>query len=306
VDLSLGPVPPGWARLWLKSGGLLSGEVIAQYDQRAWWTAADRTTYGLFREVAFGPYPGDRSLSFVDSDLLAAIEWGPTATGRRFPGFLREKQFSIPSVPLLGPVHVILGHEGYHKQEDGYGDFAWDLVRTDATGVRTSAGGAVNADYLVWDNPVFLPRAGLVVEVVRDAPDNTPGSYPSKQAPNNLVGIAFDGHYYLYLLHFKQNTIPSRGDASCEPDVVGVTCIEVGAHLETGTYLGRVGNSGVSLEPHLHLTALYYDTARDPARSFSVPVEFQGIYLSNSPNQNAAFQSYAIPTTGSWISGSPF
>ena len=79
-------------------------------------------------------------------------------------------------------------------EEDGFGDFAWDLTYTDpAGGTQVYKGtGLANTDYFIWDAEVLLPTGGTVVEVERGAPDNTPGSYPPT-ATNNLVGVHLFG-----------------------------------------------------------------------------------------------------------------
>ena len=49
--------------------------------------------------------------------------------------------------------------------------------------------------------------------------------------------------YWSEQLQF-QNTVPSS--------------IEVGDYLEIGTYIGKVGNSGTSFTPHIHLGIVQY------------------------------------------------
>jgi len=84
-----------------------------------------------------------------------------------------------------------------------------------------------------------------------------------------------------------------------------VPCVTVGDTLPAGTYLGRVGNSGTSLKPHLHMTFLWYDADAQSPRSWSVPAEFSGIFSTDSA-EPAELHEYVVPESGTWVSNSPF
>lgn len=301
-----GPADAGDGRVTfaLRDGGIASGWLAAQYDHHAWWwTPSDEVTWAVLEPSAFAPAPLDRSVTFVSShDVLDAgplPDWPQPAVA----AFTRDAGLSLGRLPLDGVAYVITGHDAYHLQEDGYGDFAWDLVRTGADGGRFAGSGVNNADYLTWDAPVFLPTAGRVVEVVRDAPDNSPGGYDGG-AVNNLVGVRVAGAWAVYLLHFRQGSIPSRDAGTCEPTVPGVACVEPGAWLPEGAYLGRVGNSGVSLEPHLHVTMLYLDVVT--GRSWSIPSEFANTWSASTPVGPATRHDFLVPRRGEWLSSMPF
>ena len=273
----------------LQDGQRLIGEALHRFDQRLWWDAQDTFTLLLYDPGRFAPYPDDRSISLIAGAQITSERAVPRpADWTRYPEHLEQHALLIDGSPLMGPAFIITAHERYHLEENGYGDFAWDLVKTDENGARLTGTGTENSDFLVWDQPVFLPSAGTVVEVERDGTDNIPGAYP-EGAVNNLIGVHLGGQYYLYLLHFAQGSIPPE--------------VEVGAQLERGAFLGRVGNSGVSLEPHLHLTVLWFDEAS--ARTWSVPGLFRALYLSEAP-QGAAEVSLIAPPSGVWISDSPF
>jgi len=275
----------GGVRLTLRDGGVVEGERIATYDHSIWWwEPADALTHAVFDPAGLAEWPEDRSLRFIRSDAIVreeAIRW----PAERHRDAMRRVGVALERVPLDGVATVITGHERYHLEENGYGDFAWDLVRTDARGDRFTGDGTRNADYLVWGEDVFLPTAGVVVEVVRDAPDQPPGAL-DLDAVNNLVGVQIYGGYYLYLLHFQQGSIPAE--------------VEVGARLEAGALLGRVGNSGVSLEPHLHVTALAADRDADPLRTWSVPSEWVGVWVSRG--RRARFEEHWVPESGDQLS----
>lgn len=270
----------------------LRGEVIAIYDRSQWWwTPQDERLYALFDAEAYrSDYLLDRSVHIASSrELQSLVRVGIPLGALPFDQFMREQSFVWARVPLDGIAYILNAHEGYHLQEDGYGDFAWDLSRTDPKGARFTGGGTENADYLIWHATVFSPAAGTIVELVRDAPDNMPGAYP-EGATNNLIGIALGGAYYLYLLHFAEGSIPKG--------------LDVGSQVEVGTILGLVGNSGVSLEPHLHVTALYYDTSTQSPRTYSVPSEFKDVYSGTSGDTIRL--DFHAPLTGHHIANEPF
>jgi len=280
-------------RLVLVDGRSIEGELIATYDHRAWWTdPSDELTYALFDPARLAEYPDDHSVSLWSSHDVREMTTVLLRSGvRSYQDELRARAIVIAGVPIAGVAYVITGNGGYHVEENGYGDYAWDLVLTDGAGARFRGTGASNEDYLVWDAEVHLPNGGTVIEVVRDVPDNVPGSYVP-ESPNNMVGVHLFGQFYLYLLHFRQGTIPAA--------------VAPGAVLEAGTVIGRVGNAGVSLEPHLHMTVLWFDADGVAPRTWSVPSELAGIYATGSQALAATRHDHFVPTSGTWISEAPF
>ena len=262
-------------------------DLIAVYDQRRWWVAPqDALTTARFDPLEFENGPGDESLIFetLFPGPAQPVSQGPSDSD--YLEFLAREDLGLDRLPLEGTLYVLQGNSGYHLRERGYGDFAWDLVRADENRVRFVGSGAENDDYFVWDDPVYLPLGGYVAEVVRDAPDNPPGRILGVQS--NLVGIRVAGRYYLYLLHLRQGSVPAD--------------FEIGDFLPAGTYIGRVGNSGVTLEPHLHLTLQWLDRAA--GRLWSVPTVFEDLWISGDGRRFEPTE-LSRPVTGVWISVSP-
>ena len=268
----------------LGDGGDFVGQYVASYDHRFWWwDSADRTTVAFFRERDFGSYPDDESFRFVPLSSIAEMNDVPAEGRQCYREFARDETLTIGRLPLEGTSRILMGNSGYHKYEGGMGDFAWDFTRVDDDGTRFEADGSQNDDYFVWNEPVYAPASGYVVEVVRDAPDNTPGDYP-EDAKNNMVGLHLGGAYYLYLLHFKQGSIPES--------------IEAETTVEAGDLIGYVGNSGTSLEPHLHVSLLWHDANAEEPRSWSVPTEFEHIEVAPTPRGPFESHQYVVPETG--------
>jgi hypothetical protein len=276
-----------WVLLRLADGREVTGELVATYDTTRWWEPGDGLLYAIFDPTDFAAYPNDRSFRFIEATRVESIEpWQPDATRTTYRRFLRSRDITFERPPLEDESWVLTAGESYHLQENGFGDFAWDFEQTDENGVRHTGDGTENDDYLVWDDPVLSGVSGEVIEIVDDAPDNTPGTHPDwTEATNNLIGIALGGHFYAYYLHFRQDGV--------SPD------LEVGDFVNVGDPLGRVGNSGVTLEPHIHVVLLWWD--EDAQRSYSVPIEFEEIGVASTPTGPFRRRGWWTPNTGEWL-----
>ncbi len=275
------------------SQGNAHGELVAIYDRRLWWNDASLDVQlALFDGARLAQYPADASFSMPLASTLLTLTSTPLDPGTEsYRATLRRKGLLLKRSPLTGVQHVLTAHDSYHLEENGYGDYAYDLVRTDATGRRYQGDGTQNDDYYVWNAEVFLPVTGTVIDLVTDVPDNLPGAYPLN-GPNNLVGVHLFGAFYLYFLHLQQNSVPAT--------------LAVDQVVQAGTLIGRVGNAGVSLEPHLHVVLLWYDALATPPRSWSVPLEFADLFTAETAAGPAVLTPYALPTAGTWISNAAF
>ncbi|MGM0558089.1 MAG: M23 family metallopeptidase, partial [Myxococcota bacterium] len=252
----------------MSDGEVFEAQLIETYDHRVWWwDVADRTTLAFFQPAEYAAFPDDASFRFEAlADVVSMQDAAVDGDDECYLDFIDRRAFTVDALPLDETSQILMGNEGYHRYEGGYGDFAWDFTRTDPTGARYMGDGTANSDYVVWQEPVFAPVSGYVVDVVDDAPDHPPGDYP-EGATNNLVGIHLGGSFYIYLLHLEQSSVPD----DIQPDTL----------VDVGDKLGVVGNSGVSLEPHLHLTMLWYDAEAD--RSWSIPTRFQDVDVAPTP-----------------------
>ena len=267
---------------------VVSGELIAVYDHSRWWKdPTDETTLALFDAGRFADWPDDRSVVFVErSRVIRATESAVSAAP--FRAWCLERGLGF-AVPLDRPAWVMAGHERHHLEENGFGDYAYDLGIAEAGGRRWSGDGLDLADYWSWDVPAQSPVSGFVVEIERDHPDLPVGLTPDLDAPENLVGLWLAGGYHAYTLHHRQGSLP--------------TDLTAGDFVEVGAPLGRIGNSGTSLEPHLHVVLLFWDHTRD--RYWSLPVDFHDVHVAAAPTGSEARLRVA-PPGGMWVSNAPF
>jgi murein DD-endopeptidase MepM/ murein hydrolase activator NlpD len=122
--------------------------------------------------------------------------------------------------------------------------FAIDWVQVDAHGVAYRTDGKKPEDWICYGAEITAAAAGIVVEVVRDLPNVTPGKNPEgltiAQIAGNRVIIDRASGYYAMYAHLAPGSVQ----------------LHVGDHVRQGQKLGLVGNTGNSSAPHLHFQVM--------------------------------------------------
>lgn len=119
-----------------------------------------------------------------------------------------------------------------------------------------------NDDYYVFGQPVLAPAAGEVVAAAGDQTDVAPGNVIGKTDPGNYVSLKVAEREYFFIAHLQQNSIT----------------VKPGELVKAGQIIGRVGNSGNTSEPHLHIQL--QDSPQFSVRATSLPLYFSN-YLAN-------------------------
>jgi hypothetical protein len=132
--------------------------------------------------------------------------------------------------------------------------WAYDLVMK-----PHSIGSKKIEDYGIYDKEIVAPISGTVVEAYDEERDIEPTTEDFLSMEGNHVYIKIDETgTYLLLNHFKKGSV----------------LVKAGDHVNEGKVIGRVGNSGTTSEPHLHI----HHQRQDPTKTIN-PIFAEGLPL---------------------------
>ena len=127
-------------------------------------------------------------------------------------------------------------HNAYTSQQ-----YAIDVSKLNILGMR--AAGIYPSElekYYIFGEPVYSPCSGVITSGRNDLPDLVPPESDPENAAGNHVYIKCDNEEAKVLIaHMQESSVTAK-----EGDIV-----------ERGQQIGRIGNSGNTTEPHLHIHA---------------------------------------------------
>lgn len=179
-------------------------------------------------------------VAFITVGALFSASSLPGLVGlRSYEGEPLQLQWPLPEgtsfISHGGDSELLNAHHRVHAQR-----YALDVIQLNGFGVR--ARGVVPGDlaaYEIWGAPVRAPCAGEVLarrDALADQPvmemdrDHILGNYVTLFCEDATILIA----------HLQQNTV----------------AVEVGERVLAGDLIGKVGNTGNTSEPHLHIHAV--------------------------------------------------
>jgi hypothetical protein len=153
-----------------------------------------------------------------------------------------RESFNVPFPLAAGEYYVLQGGNSvvtnsFHASVGS--TLALDIVRLNAFGNRAK-GIAPRAlgDYEIFGDTVYSPCAGSVIAVQGGRPDHAPGQSDPGHVNGNHVVLRC-GDVEILLAHMRQGSV----------------VVSAGETVALGRAVGKVGNSGYSMEPHLHVGA---------------------------------------------------
>jgi hypothetical protein len=131
---------------------------------------------------------------------------------------------------------------------------ALDILQT-RNGVSHTPGSTELTSYNIYGKPVLAPAAGTVTFVLDGRPDQAIGSADGHYQSGNNVVIDIGGGRYVLMAHLSPGSVQ----------------VKVGDHVELGQQIAKVGNSGNTTEPHLHIQAQTIATGIGDIATMDIP-----------------------------------
>jgi hypothetical protein len=212
-------------------------------------------------QPALSPWP---SLAHIVLACIFAVVVMNAVAGRFRPQRTTDLRF-----PLKGGMYAVLQGGGsvvlnpFHRwfPSDKY---ALDLVRLNAFGNRgRGIAPAGLTEYASFHDSVHSPCTGTMEEVRGDVPDNAPGDTDPQHRTGNYVLLRC-GAVRVLLAHLARGTV----------------AVSAGDRVHVGQLVGRIGNSGNTSEPHLHVSAMVASSGQSWPEAEAVPVTFDGHFLA--------------------------
>ena len=156
------------------------------------------------------------------------------------------------------------------KPRDSAQTYGLDFIKLDPSGFRTRTGHTLNPKpksaehYAIFDVPVYAPCEGLVSEYENNLPDLPIGASDKTNTGGNGVVLQCS-QYHVHMHHMKRGSVlPQLGET-----------------VKIWQKIGTIGNSGNTIEPHLHLHA---ETVVEPGNTNKhgrpVHMEFNGRFMA--------------------------
>ena len=143
--------------------------------------------------------------------------------------------------------------------------FAIDWEQADSENRLVKADTKTVSNYTIYGRDVLAVADGTVVSSRNDLPEQVPGALPQgmtiDQADGNFVVLDIGGGAYVLYAHMQPASVR----------------VKAGDKVKRGDVLGKVGNSGNTQAPHLHLHVM---DGPSPLASNGIPYVFESFKLT--------------------------
>jgi hypothetical protein len=154
----------------------------------------------------------------------------------------------------------------YHHMDTTAQQYALDITKLNSWGLR--AAGFFPSDlnkYTIYGDTVFSPCDGKIVNI-KDGLENLPLGTQDKfnLAGNNII-LEYNNNLIIFAHLLKNSLMVSTGD-----------------FVKKGQPIARVGNSGNTTEPHLHIHAISGTDTSKILNGNGIPIYFDGRFLKRN------------------------
>lgn len=183
-----------------------------------------------------------------------------------FPNIINSMPFPpveecvILDMPFKGT--WLAGHAGASKLTNPHTSniYAIDFMKLSADNRFYKGKEEEVTDFYSFNEPIYSPVTGCVTEVVNNLESDSLGNNDRENLGGNYVIINAGDEKYVLMAHLRKESI----------------ILKVGDYVKSGEYIGRVGNSGNSFVPHLHIHVQNKPTAEKEGR-ITYPFRFRSI-----------------------------
>jgi len=248
VAFALAVGPQSWTSVYVGAGlvvALLVALVRSARDLPETW-----------RPFHFGDTWQEKLL--VGTQILVGVACLPLST-YAFSGYMAGEEAVDLRFPLEDGVYIA-GHGGSnplinHHNLSETQEYAVDLLRLNAFGTRAKGLRPEKLDrYAIYGDTLHSPCSGRVQKAVSSRPEYAPPKRDENHPAGNYVVLRCKG-VRVSLAHLMPGSV----------------AVDSGDVAAVGAPLGRIGNSGNSSEPHLHIHAT--------RAGEGVPLTFNGRFL---------------------------
>ena len=229
----------------------------------------------LFVHVALGP---ERALPRAIAHRISVRVVQPgidfAATVAQTP--VVDRPLAVLGPPLLGRgyvaadgccdsirhVRALLALNGHFTLAQRFA-IDWEQIDSENRVVRGDT--RTLSNYVIYGREVLAVADGTVVSSRNDLPEQVPGALPQgmtiDQVDGNFVVLDIGGGNYVLHAHMQPGSVT----------------VKAGARVKRGDVLGKVGNTGNTQAPHLHLHVM---DGPSPLASNGVPYVFDSFRLA--------------------------
>lgn len=142
--------------------------------------------------------------------------------------------------------------------------YALDILKLNNFGFRCKGIYPKKLDrYFIFGEPVYAPKGGIVTKVINEFGDLIPPEKDEVNKFGNHIVINIGKDIYILLAHLMKGSI----------------LVKEGEKVSQGQMIGKVGNSGNTTEPHLHIHCVKTINDDYLKESDGMPMLFNGKFL---------------------------